>query len=131
MKDDAEILGRDDANDLEAILADPGRLRAVIKDELTLTGGREEEILKGRQVVEEKVDARVALGAVGTNFDANCRAAALTSDFKARSRLTPDAYVYTRARQEWEIYHRRNLSGYVCPMLLQNLQPKRETTRAA
>ncbi len=74
-----------------------------IRDELTAQGGREEEVLKGRQVVEEKVDAQVALGAAGTDFDANCRAAALTTDFALRSRLTPDAFVYSRARQNWEI----------------------------
>ncbi len=73
------------------------------KDEVTAQGGREEEVLKGRQIVEEKVDAAVALGAAGANFDANCRSAALAPDFAGQSRITPDDYVYTRARQNWAI----------------------------
>ena len=74
-------------------------------DEVTGKGGREEEILKGRQLVEEKVDAKVLHGAGGAGFDQNARAAALApaNDWAAQTTLTPDVYVYTRARQEWTV----------------------------
>lgn len=74
-------------------------------DEVTEKGGREEELLKGRQLVEEKVDAKVLHAVVGAGFDQNCRAASFApaNDWAAQTTLTPDAYVYTRARQEWTV----------------------------
>lgn len=74
-------------------------------DEVTKDGGREEEVLKGRQLVEEKIDAKVLHAVAGADFDQNARAAGLApvNDWTAQTTLTPDTYVYTRARQEWTV----------------------------
>lgn len=95
--------GASDRRDNDSYAEQFPPLRLV--DEVSSKGGREEEILKGRQLVEEKVDAKVLHGVAGAGFDQNARAAALApaSDWAAQTTLTPDAYVYTRARQEWTV----------------------------
>lgn len=70
-------------------------------DEFTEVGGREEEALKGLQLVEEKVDPVVLHSAVDGAFDAGCDAATTATSLEAQGRLTPDAYVYSRGRQQW------------------------------
>lgn len=72
-------------------------------DEITEVGGREEEPLKGLQVVEEKVDPIVLHSTPDGGFDAGCSAAAVATTPDAQTRLTPDFYVYTRLRQEWTL----------------------------
>ncbi len=73
-------------------------------DELTEVGGREEEVLKGVQLAEEKVDAAVLhAGAGQADFDAGCAAASTALTDEERGRLTPDAFVYTRTVHEWKI----------------------------
>ena len=74
-----------------------------LTDEFTEVAGHEEEPLKGMQWVEEKVDPVVLHFATDGDFDAGCEAASLTTSLEAGSRLTPDAYVYTRSRQDWTI----------------------------
>jgi RHS repeat-associated protein len=72
-------------------------------DEVTAAGGREEEVLKGLQIIEEKVDPVVLYAAPDGDFDAGCEAASTGSTEEARGKLTPDAYTYTRSRQEWTV----------------------------
>lgn len=72
-------------------------------DEVTEVGGREEEVLKGRQLVEEKLDARVLDAGAIADFDAGCVGASAATTFQGRGKLTPDDFVYTRAYQEWTI----------------------------
>lgn len=72
-------------------------------DEFTETGGREEEVFKGLQWVEELVDPVVLHSATDGSFDAGCEAAATATTIEARRRLTPDAYVYTRSSQDWTV----------------------------
>ncbi len=73
-------------------------LRPLI-DEYTEIGGREEEVLKGLQVVEEKLDPMVLNFKTETEngeFDAGC-------EKTERGKLSPDRFVYTRAYQDWTI----------------------------
>jgi RHS repeat-associated protein len=73
-------------------------------DEITPKGGHEEEILKGRQVWEERIDPWVLHNpAGGGDFDRGCWFALNSSNTDDRTRMTPDNYVYSRARQEWRI----------------------------
>ncbi len=72
-------------------------------DEFTEVAGHEEEPLKGNSWVEEKIDPVVLHSAPDGDFDAGCAAAAQAGTFEAGSRLTADAYVYTRTRQDWTI----------------------------
>jgi RHS repeat-associated protein len=72
-------------------------------DEFYEVAGREEEPLKGLERVVEQVDPVVLHSAPDGNFDAGCEAATAATTPEAQSQLTPDAYVYTRARQEWTI----------------------------
>ena len=72
-------------------------------DEFTEVAGHEEEPLKGLQWVEELVDPVVLHSAQDGGFDAGCEAATLASTSGRKSRLTPDAYVYTRSSQDWTI----------------------------
>ncbi len=74
-----------------------------LTDEFTETAGHEEEPLKGMQWVEEKVDPVILHSAVDGDFDAGCEAATAAAGVEAGSRLTPDAYVYTRTRQDWKV----------------------------
>ncbi len=77
----------------------PGRLI----DEITEVGGREEEVLKGRQWIEEQVDPVVLHSALDGGFDAGCEAATQATTPEGRGKLTPDAYVYSRIHQEWTV----------------------------
>jgi len=70
-------------------------------DEITDTAGREEEPLKGLQLVEEKVDPVVLHSATDGGFDAGCAAAEAATTPEGETTLTPNAYVYTRTRQTW------------------------------
>jgi RHS repeat-associated protein len=82
----------------------PGWSGDRLVDEVTPKGGREEEILKGRQVWEETVDPWVLHDiADGGDFDRGCWLALNSTNSVERRRMTPDDYVYTRARQEWTI----------------------------
>ncbi len=72
-------------------------------DEVTLKGGREEEILKGRQLVEEKIDPRIIHSTSLGPFDKNCYDAARSLTATGPFTITPDAYVYTRAHQDWSV----------------------------
>ncbi len=72
-------------------------------DEYTEVGGREEEPLKGLQVVEEQIDPVVLHSALDGGFDAGCAAADAAATPEAQGKLTPDAYVYARSRQEWTV----------------------------
>ena len=77
-------------------------------DEWTVVGGREEEILKGKQLLEEKVDPAVLVAGEETDFDANC-VRAESSGFDAA--IAPDSYVYTRIRQRWGVRRLYRPSG--------------------
>ncbi|MEZ5324654.1 MAG: hypothetical protein R3F19_06295 [Verrucomicrobiales bacterium] len=68
-------------------------------DEFTESGGREEECLKGKQLLEEKIDPWV-LHSSESDFDTACAAAAAGSLYAS---ITADAYVYQRARQYWGV----------------------------
>jgi RHS repeat-associated protein len=72
-------------------------------DEFTEAAGHEEEPLKGMQFVEEKVDPVVLHFAIDGDFDSGCEAASTATSLEGASRLTPDAYVYTRSTQDWKI----------------------------
>lgn len=73
-------------------------------DETTEHGGREEEVLKGRQIWEEKVDAMVLQDTVtDAGFDRGAYLAVTSDRADERSRMTPDAYVYDRIRQHWTV----------------------------
>ncbi len=72
-------------------------------DEISLKGGREEEILKGRQLVEEKIDPRILHSSCLAPFDKNCFDAARSLTATGPFTLTPDAYVYTRSHQDWTV----------------------------
>jgi RHS repeat-associated protein len=72
-------------------------------DEFTETGGREEEVLKGLEWVEELVDPVVLHSAVDGAFDAGCEAATAATTLEAQGKLTPDAYVYKRSWQDWTV----------------------------
>jgi RHS repeat-associated protein len=74
-----------------------------LTDEITEAAGREEEILKGLQWVEEQVDPVVLHSATDGGFDRGCELATLATDPAAQGQLTPDTYVYHRTRQEWTI----------------------------
>ena len=49
------------------------------------------------------VDPVVLHSAPDGGFDAGCDAAASATDAEGQGRLTPDAYVYTRSRQDWTV----------------------------
>ncbi len=72
-------------------------------DEFFVASGREEEPLKGLERVVEQVDPVVLHSALDGGFDAGGETAALATTPDGQSKLTPDAYVYTRTRQEWTI----------------------------
>ena len=73
-------------------------------DPVTPLGGHEKEILKGRQVWEEKVDAWVLWNPGGLgDFDRGCYLAVTSTNALERGRVTPDDYVYSRASQQWSI----------------------------
>lgn len=84
---------------------DYGTLNPSVRliDELTEKAGREEEILKGLQWIQETVDPVVLHGALDAGFDAGCAAATDASTSEGRGRLTPDAYVYARVTQDWTV----------------------------
>lgn len=82
----------------------PGWSGARPTDEVTLKGGREEEVLKGSQVWEEKVDPWALHDPSGAaDFDRGCFLALNSTNAIDHVRMTPDDYVYSRARQEWGI----------------------------
>ena len=73
-------------------------------DEITPLGGHEEEVLKGHQLLEETVDPWVLHDASGAgDFDRGAFLAMTSTNTPDRLRITPDDYVYTRARQEWTL----------------------------
>src|SRR5438034_996616 len=77
---------------------------ATAVDEVSPKGGREEEVLKGCQVWEEKVDPWALHDPSGAaDFDRSCFLSLNSTNATDRTRLTPDEYVYARARQEWAI----------------------------
>lgn len=93
--------GAADQTDNDDYGAVPPIMRLI--DELTEKAGREEEVLKGLQWIQETVDPVVLHSAPDGGFDAGCEAATTASTPEARGKLTPDAYVYTRASQEWTV----------------------------
>ena len=83
-----------------------GRPMRPLIDEYTEIGGREEEVLKGLQVVEEKLDPMVLNFKTETEngeFDAACEAAEQGMTVDKRAKLSPDRFVYTRSYQDWTI----------------------------
>src|SRR6185503_2016590 len=66
-------------------------------DEITETAGREEEPLKGLQLVEEQVDPVVLHSALDGGFDAGCAAAEAATTPEGQTTLTPNTYVYADA----------------------------------
>ena len=73
-------------------------------DPITPLGGHEKEILKGRQVWEEKADAWVLWNPDGSgDFDRGCFLAVTSTNALDLARMTPDDYVYSRASQQWTI----------------------------
>ncbi len=82
-------------NDEEGLAAGEGYI-----DEFTALGGREEECLKGKQLMEEKLDPWVLRQGDSTDFDANCASAAEAGLY---ANLSPDPFVFTRARQRWGV----------------------------
>ena len=87
-----------------------------LNDEITEVSGREEEALKGLKFVEEKIDPVVLHGVLNAGFDEGCEAAALATSKEGEGRMTPDAYVYTRSRQEWTVrrlYRPAEALGYL------------------
>lgn len=93
--------GAADQTDNDDYGAIPPIMRLI--DELTEKAGREEEVLKGLQTIQEAVDPVVLHSAPDGGFDAGCEAATAATIPEARGKLTPDAYVYTRASQEWTV----------------------------
>lgn len=78
----------------------PADNQSGLVDEFTELGGREEECLKGKQLLEEKVDPWVLHNPSIHDFDANSLAAAAGGLY---SSITDDSVVYTRARQFWGV----------------------------
>lgn len=74
-----------------------------LTDEVTEVGGREEEVLKGMQWIEETIDPVVLHSANDGDFDRGCELATLSTDPESRNKLTPDEYVYQRVVQEWTV----------------------------
>ena len=119
--------GADQQDNDEYEDATPDRL---LIDEYTFKGGREEEVLKGMQVVEEKIDPAVLHSGEG-DFDEGCEAAGVVKMEKidkerekqrqdkltpAEYKLTPNEFVYTRVYQDWKIrrlYRPTELQGYL------------------
>ena len=81
---------------------DESELGSELIDEYNVAGGREEEPLKGKQLLEEKIDPWILHnGDVLNGFDAVCSQAALSGNLYAS--LTANDYVYNRARQHWGV----------------------------
>ncbi len=93
--------GAADQEDNDDYGGDPPAFRLI--DEFTEIGGHEEEPLKGMQRAEEKIDPVVLHSALDGDFDAGCEAAAIATTPEEQAAMTPDAYVYTRSRQDWTI----------------------------
>lgn len=93
--------GAADQTDNDDYGGNPPSVRHI--DEFTETGGREEEPLKGLQLVEEIIDPIVLHSAADGDFDAGCEAASTAPTREGQHRLTPDAYVYTRSAQDWTV----------------------------
>ena len=70
-------------------------------DEVTAAGGLEEECLKGKQLMEEKLDPWVLHGPDRIDFDVVGAAAGREKDLHAP--LTPDDVVYSRITQSWAV----------------------------
>jgi YD repeat-containing protein len=69
-------------------------------DEITPKGGREEEVLKGRILLEEQIDPWALFDPGGAgDFDAGALAVANAT----RTGITPDTYVYLRKSNKWEV----------------------------
>ena len=82
----------------------PGWTGPFLVDEVTPKGGHEEEVLKGHQVWEEKVDPWVLHDATGAaGFDRGCWLALNSTNTADRAQMTPNDFVYSRARQDWTI----------------------------
>lgn len=71
---------------------------AQLIDEFTEIGGREEEVLKGKQLLEEHIDASILHDSLAASFDAAC--AATGNNLTAP--ITDDKFVYQRLRQFWK-----------------------------
>ncbi|MBK1835056.1 hypothetical protein JIN78_13380 [Roseibacillus ishigakijimensis] len=82
-------------NDEEPEFPDAG-----LVDEFTAKAGREEECLKGRQLLEEKIDPWVLHNTSASDFDKDCASASETGLYAS---ITPDDFVYQRARQFWGV----------------------------
>ena len=79
------------------------RAAARVFDERTPRGGREEEALKGKVLLEEVVHPLALLDA-SADFDACARAAVVDTDPLAASwHCTPDRYVHRRKEHRWKI----------------------------
>lgn len=95
------LTGASDRADNDAGQYPGGWTEPYFLDEVTPLGGREEEILKGRQIWEEKLDPWALHDPTGNgDFDLGCYLAATQSSVNA---MTPNEYVYTRTRQAWTV----------------------------
>ena len=98
-------------------------------DEWTPRGGREEEALKGKVMLQEVVHP-LALHDAAADFDACARAVVVDADLLAAGRrCTPDRYVHRREQHRWKIRRLYRPSSTVAPKgrLLRN-EPSTVTT---
>ena len=91
------------------------RPTARVVDERSTFGGREEEALKGKQLLQE-IAHPVALHDPSADFDACARRLAESPDwFAADAVCTPDRYVYRREASMWRIRRLYRPAGVVAP----------------
>ena len=94
------ITGAPDGVDNDEYPSGYGGTRYV--DEVTPNGGREEEPLKGKQLWMEVVDGWVMHDPQGAgDFDRGCWLTQNSTNAVERAQMTPDAYTYSRLRQDW------------------------------
>ena len=91
------------------------RAASRVFDEWTPRGGREEEALKGKVLLQEVVHP-LALHDAAADFDACARAAVVDADLLAAGRrCTPDRYVHRREEHRWKIRRLYRPSSTVAP----------------
>ena len=91
------------------------RAAAQVIDEKTTLGGREEEALKGKLLLEESIHP-LALLDPSANFDACARSLDLDPDPSAvKDGCTPDRHVYRREAHVWKVRRLYRPSGAVAP----------------
>ena len=94
--------GVDNDDYLDGFDTEP-RAAARVIDEKTPLGGREEEALKGKLLVQESVHP-LALLDPSADFDACAHSLILASDRAAATTgCTPDRYVYRREKSRWTV----------------------------